>query len=92
MVPFTATVVVAQLAALVVVSPVRAGIAPQGSEVAFVRTTAEGVPSAGVTNVGEVARTKLPLPVVVEVTPESDSTAPLVSANFGKLPEVELSG
>lgn len=35
-----------------------------GNPVAFVRTSADGVPSAGVTSVGEVANTTLPLPVV----------------------------
>jgi hypothetical protein len=50
-------IVVAQDPALVVTFPVRAGIAPQGSEVALVRTIALGVPNAGVTSVGEVAFT-----------------------------------
>ncbi len=36
-----------------------------GSPVPFVRTTAEGVPNAGVVSVGDVAKTTLPLPVVV---------------------------
>src|ERR1700722_7896059 len=35
-----------------------------GAPVAFVRLIAEGVPSAGVTRVGEVASTTFPLPVV----------------------------
>jgi hypothetical protein len=37
--------------------------------VAFVNTRAEGVPSAGVTNVGELANTSAPLPVSSEITP-----------------------
>ena len=40
----------------------------RGKPVAFVKTTADGVPSAGVTRVGLVDRTVLPLPVLV-VTP-----------------------
>jgi len=39
-----------------------------GSAVAFVNTTEEGVPNAGVTNVGLVFKTTLPVPVLV-VTP-----------------------
>lgn len=35
-----------------------------GSPVALVNTSADGVPSAGVTKDGEVARTALPVPVV----------------------------
>jgi hypothetical protein len=38
-----------------------------GRPVALVRTSADGVPRAGVTRVGEVARTKLPVPVWFEV-------------------------
>ena len=34
-----------------------------GNPVAFVRTPDAGVPSAGVTKVGEVANTKAPVPV-----------------------------
>lgn len=37
-----------------------------GSPVAFVRTRADGVPRAGVTSVGEVARTTSPVPVHVK--------------------------
>ena len=37
-----------------------------GRPVAFVRTRAEGVPRAGVTRVGEVARTTSPVPVHVK--------------------------
>ena len=90
--PFTASVVVAQLPALVVVSPVSAGVAEQGSAVALLRLIAEGVPSAGVTKVGEVASTTLPLPVVDEPIPASASNAPLASANFARLPLVTLVG
>jgi len=39
-----------------------------GKPVAFVKVTEEGVPSAGVTSVGEVARTLLPVPVLVTLT------------------------
>jgi hypothetical protein len=39
-----------------------------GRPVAFVRTSADGVPSAGVTRVGDVESTVFPLPVLV-VTP-----------------------
>jgi hypothetical protein len=39
-----------------------------GSPVAFVNTAEEGVPNAGVTNVGLVLKTTLPVPVLV-VTP-----------------------
>jgi hypothetical protein len=35
----------------------------RGRPVALVKTAAEGVPSAGVTNVGEVAKTRAPVPV-----------------------------
>lgn len=40
-----------------------------GKPVAFVRVPDDGVPSAGVTRVGEVAKTKAPLPVSSEITP-----------------------
>jgi hypothetical protein len=39
-----------------------------GKPVAFVKVAEEGVPSAGVTSVGEVARTLLPVPVLVTLT------------------------
>jgi hypothetical protein len=39
-----------------------------GRPVALVRVTADGVPKAGVTKVGEVARTLLPEPVLVTLT------------------------
>lgn len=50
-----------------VATPVPSPVTPVeiGSPVPFVSTTAEGVPRAGVTSVGEVASTTLPLPVVV---------------------------
>lgn len=50
-----------------VATPVPKPVTPVeiGRPVPFVRTTAEGVPSAGVVSVGEVASTTLPLPVVV---------------------------
>lgn len=38
-------------------------ICAPGKPVAFVRTRAEGVPSAGVTSVGEMERTTFPVPV-----------------------------
>jgi len=55
------------------VPPFAAGSVPvtpvvNGSPVALVSVADEGVPSAGVTNVGEVLKTLLPLPVLV-VTP-----------------------
>jgi hypothetical protein len=61
----------------------------RGRPVAFVRTNAEGVPSAGVTSVGEVASTALPVPVHVSATicplplvpvtqAEAGMTAPLI--------------
>src|SRR5450755_4779988 len=73
-----AAMVCAQLPPLEVTSPVWAGIAAHGKPVALVRTSAEGVPRAGVTNVGEVASTMLPLPVVVAAIScfnEFDATA-----------------
>jgi hypothetical protein len=39
-----------------------------GRPVAFVKVPEDGVPSAGVTSVGEVARTLLPVPVLVTLT------------------------
>ena len=48
----------------------------RGSPVAFVRTNAEGVPSAGVTRVGEVARTGAPVPVAVVQTGKADTPPP----------------
>ena len=39
-----------------------------GSPVAFVRVSADGVPSAGVTSVGLLAKTLLPVPVLVTLT------------------------
>lgn len=40
-----------------------------GKPVAFVRVPDDGVPSAGVTRVGDVAKTNAPLPVSSEITP-----------------------
>ena len=60
---FTVAKVFAHDPADVVTSPDRAGSAPQGSAVAFIRFIAEGVPRLGVTNVGELVRTRLPVPV-----------------------------
>ena len=48
-----------------------------GRPVALVKTAAEGVPRAGVTKVGEVARTIAPLPVV-----ETLGHTPVVVDNF----------
>ena len=49
-----------------------------GNPVALVSTRAEGVPSAGVTRVGEVARTFAPVPVTVEIaTPLILKTLPV---------------
>jgi len=48
--------------ALVVTLP---AVSPDAVPVIFVPTSAEGVPSAGVTSVGEVLRTTLPVPVLV---------------------------
>lgn len=48
--------------ALVVTLP---AVSPDAVPVIFVPTRAEGVPSAGVTSVGEVLRTTLPVPVLV---------------------------
>jgi hypothetical protein len=56
-VPLILAVVVAHAPADEVVSPVSAGIAPHGNPVAFVSVSAEGVPSAGLVSVGDVART-----------------------------------
>ena len=49
-----------------------------GKPVALVRTTADGVPSAGVTSVGDVERTLLPVPVfeIETKAPPDDCTAP----------------
>lgn len=75
--------VVAQEPALVVVSPVRAGSAPQGNPVALVRTMALGVPSAGVTRVGEVASTAAPEPVVVAAIICLEALEPSTTAEVG---------
>ena len=44
----------------------------KGRPVALVRTAAEGVPSAGVTNVGEFDRTTFPDPVSLRVDPHAE--------------------
>lgn len=54
-----------------------------GRAVPFVRLTLDGVPSAGVTNVGELARTTAPVPVTVAAI----SAVPL-AASTGVLSEV----
>lgn len=53
-----------------------------GRPVAFVKTTAEGVPSAGVVSVGDAERTTEPLPVdvVTPVPPYATPTTPEVMA------------
>lgn len=50
-----------------------------GSPVQFVSVPEEGVPSAGVTNVGEFAKTREPVPVSSLITPAS--CAEVVDAN-----------
>ena len=49
-----------------------------GNPVAFVNTTADGVPKAGVTRVGEVALTTSPDPVVAisSINPAPEDTRP----------------
>lgn len=59
--------VIAEDAPAVVQSPLKAGNAPAGSPVALVSVIAEGVPRFGVVSVGEVASTRLPVPVAVVV-------------------------
>jgi len=49
-----------------------------GKPVAFVRTTDDGVPSAGATSVGELDRTTEPVPV--------DVVVPVPPAVTGKVP------
>ena len=44
-----------------------------GKPVAFVKLIAEGVPKLGVTKVGEVAKTKAPVPVSSEITPANSA-------------------
>ena len=57
-----------------------------GSPVAFVSTSAEGVPSAGVTSVGEVERTTDPVPVdvVTPVPPLRTGSVPVTPVVSGK--------
>ena len=52
--------------ALVVTFP---AVRPEAVPVIFVPTSADGVPKAGVTKVGEVAKTAEPVPVSSEITP-----------------------
>ena len=47
-----------------------------GSPVRFVATPLVGVPSSGVTNVGEVARTGAPVPVAVVHDGKADAPPP----------------
>lgn len=54
-----------------------------GSPVAFVSTSDEGVPKAGVTSVGDVARTLFPLPVVVPDTSWPEALEPSTEALTG---------
>ena len=72
--PLTLTTVVASDPAVLVMSPVCAGSCAAcnvpvrdvvGKPVALVNTNAVGVPKAGVTRVGDVASTLLPVPVLV---------------------------
>lgn len=79
---------VASHVAMPVPNPVMPAI---GRRVALVRTNAVGIPSAGVTSVGEVARTIFPLPVVAisPRTPELlNSTDPLVPPEIVVAPTV----
>jgi hypothetical protein len=50
----------------------------------LVSVTLEGVPSAGVINVGDVANTSAPEPVSSEMTPFSSSD--VVAANWASVP------
>ena len=63
-----------------------------GNPVALVSTAAEGVPSAGVTSVGLVARTIPPEPVTfcpsAVCTPVPNAVMPVPPAVIGKVPEV----
>ena len=64
----------------------------RGRPVAFVKTAAEGVPRAGVTNVGLVAKTMLPEPVTAcpraVWTPVPSAVMPVPPAVIGRVPEV----
>lgn len=64
------------------VPPLATGSVPvtpvvRGSPVALVRVTAEGVPRFGVTSVGDVASTTLPVPVEVVVPVPPEATDPV---------------
>jgi hypothetical protein len=69
-----------------VASPVKAGSAEAGSPEAFVRTSAEGVPSAGVISVGDVDNTVFPVPVdvVTPVPPLATGSVPVTPVVRGK--------
>ena len=58
---------------------------PEAVPVMFVPTNADGVPSAGVTNVGLVDNTTLPEPVevVTPVPPRATDNVPVVPATIG---------
>ena len=71
--------VVARLPAEFVMSPVWAGSSEAGKPVAFVRTSALGVPRAGVTSTGELAATGLPVPVT-----DVNEAAPVEPVKFPK--------
>lgn len=49
----------------------------RGKPVAFVRVAEDGVPSAGVTSVGDVARTTFPVPVVARAVGAATDPVPL---------------
>ena len=68
------------------VPPLATGSVPvtpvvKGRPVAFVNVALEGVPSAGVTRVGELANTKAPLPVSSEITPANSLDVVAASAD-----------
>jgi hypothetical protein len=58
----------------------------RGRPVALVSTTAEGVPNAGVTKVGEVDKTRFPLPVedVTPVPPFATGKVPVTPVERGR--------
>jgi hypothetical protein len=79
----------AALAPVCPVPPLAIGRVPvtpvvKGRPVPFVRTTAEGVPSAGVTKVGDEASTTAPLPVV------DDRLEAAILVKVLELPEIVL--
>jgi hypothetical protein len=71
-----------------VATPVPKPVTPVeiGSPVVFVSTPDVGVPSAGVTKVGDVANTKEPVPVSSEITPRS--SADVVAACPARVPSM----